>query len=204
MSWLSNLFSKDEQQPSEASTAPKPVAMAAEYCEHGQKSLDAGKYVEAMEFFQAAIEADKRFEKAYLLLSEVYEKQGKKDKAKATLYALLAVEPNNEKAREGIEVLDESNVVKSKSASTGTIIFQTVSTNSNKVQNGNNGANSKDKGGNEFWGVFRIVLIIVVIVIVDIILIANDIFEIRRGGTLLFLIDLMIFVLLGKLFGLGD
>ena len=204
MSWLSNLFYKDEQQPSEASTAPKPLTTAADYCKQGKKSLDAGKYVEAMEYFQAAIEADKRFEKAYFLLASAYEKQGKKDKAKATLYALLAVEPNNEKAREGIEVLDESNVVKSKSASTGTIIFQTVSTNSNKVQNGNNGANSKDKGGNEFWGVFRIVLIIVVIVIVDIILIANDIFEIRRGGTLLFLIDLMIFVLLGKLFGLGD
>ena len=137
-------------------------------------------------------------------MASAYEKQGKKDKAKATLYALLAVEPNNEKAREGIEVLDESNVVKSKSASTGTIAFQTVSTNSNKVQNGNNGANSKGKGGDEFWGVFRIVLIIAVIVIVDIILIANDIFEIHRGGTLLFLIDLMIFVLLGKLFGHGD
>lgn len=204
MSWLSNLFSKDEQQPSEASTPPKPKATAADYCERGQESLKAGKYVEAMEFFQAAIEADKRFEKAYLLLSEVYEKQGKTDKAKAALYALLAVEPNNEKAREGIEVLDESNAVKSKSSSTGTITFQTASTNSNKAQNGNNGTNSKIKGGDEFWGVFRIVLIIAVIVIVDIILIANDIFEIHRGGTLLFLIDLMIFVLLGKLFGLGD
>ena len=90
MSWLSNLFSKDEQQPSEASTAPKPMATAAEYCEHGQKSLDAGKYVEAMEFFQAAIDADSHFEKAYLLLAEVYQKQGRTDKAKSTLYALLA------------------------------------------------------------------------------------------------------------------
>lgn len=204
MSWLSNLFSKDEQQPSEASTAPKPMATAADYCEQGQKSLDAGKYVEAMEFFQAAIEADKRFEKAYLLLSEVYVNQGKTDKAKATLYALLAVEPNNEKARDGIEVLNESNVFKSKSASTGTITFQTVSSNSNKVQNGNNGTNSKGKGGDEFWSVFRFILIIAVIVIVDIILIANDILEIHRGGTLLFLIDLFVFVLLGKLFGLGD
>lgn len=78
MSWLSNLFSKDEQQPSEASSPPKPMATAADYCEQGQKSLDAGKYIEAMEFFQAAIEADKRFEKAYLLLSEVYEKAREK------------------------------------------------------------------------------------------------------------------------------
>ena len=85
MSWLSNLFSKDEQQSSKASTAPKPMATAAEYCEHGQKSLDAGKYIEAMEYFQAAIEADNRFEKAYLLLATAYEKQGSIDKAKATL-----------------------------------------------------------------------------------------------------------------------
>ena len=205
MSWLSNLFSKDEQQPSEASTPPKPLPTAADYCERGQESLESGKYVEAMEYFQAAIEADKCFEKAYLLLASAYGKLGKKDKAKATLYALLAVEPNNEKAREGIEVLDESNVVKSKSASTGTITFQTVSSNSNKAQNGNNGVNSnKGKGGGGFWGVFRIVLIIAVILIVDIILIASDILEIHRGGTLLFLIDLMIFVLLGKLFELGD
>lgn len=62
--------------------------------------LDAGKLMQAMEFFQAAIEVDKRFEKAYFLLSEVYEKQGKTDKAKAALYALLAVDPNNEKALE--------------------------------------------------------------------------------------------------------
>lgn len=204
MSIFSKWFSNKKPESSTSDEPRKPQLSASDYCEQGQKSLNAGKYVEAMEYFQAAIEAEKHFEKAYLLLASAYEKQGKMDKAKATLYTLLAVEPNNEKAREGIEVLDESNVVKSKSASTGTITFQTVSTNSNKVQNGNNGANSKGKGGDEFWGVFRFVLIIAVIVIVDIILIANDIFEIRRGGTLLFLIDLMIFVLLGKLFGLGD
>lgn len=98
MSWLSNLFSKDEQQPSEATTPSKPQLTAAEYCERGKESLEAGKYVEAMEYFQAAIEADKRFEKAYLLLATAYEEQGKKDMAKSALYSLLAVEPNNENA----------------------------------------------------------------------------------------------------------
>ncbi len=204
MSIFSKWFSNKTAQTAEAQNSNHPSVSVADYCEKGEKSLVAGRFVEAMEYFQAAIETDKRFEKAYLLLYEAYVKQGKTDKAKATLYALLAVEPNNEKAREGIEVLDESNVVKSKSASTGTITFQTVSSNSNKAQNGNNGANSKGKGGDEFWGVFRIVLIIAVILIVDIILIANDILEIHRGGTLLFLIDLFVFVLLGKLFGLGD
>ena len=202
MSIFSKWFPNKTAQTAETQNSNHPSVSAADYYEKGEKSLVAGRFVEAMEYFQAAIETDKRFEKAYLLLSEAYVKQGKTDKAKATLY--VAVEPNNEKAREGIEVLNESNVVKSKSASAGTITFQTISSNSNKAQNSNNGANSKSKGGDEFWGVFRIVLIIAVIVIVDIILIANDIFEIHRGGTLLFLIDLFVFVLLGKLFWLGD
>lgn len=73
---------------------------ASEYCEQGRKMLDAGNLMVAMEFFQAAIEVDKHFEKAYMLLSEVYVKQDKTDKAKATLYALLAVDPNNGKAIE--------------------------------------------------------------------------------------------------------
>ena len=109
MSWLSNLFSKDEQQPSEASSPPKPMATAADYCEQGQKSLDAGKYIEAMEYFQAAIEADKRFEKAYLLLATAYEKQGAIDKAKATLYGLLAIDPNNNNALQRLNRLMENS-----------------------------------------------------------------------------------------------
>ena len=51
-----------------------------------------------MEYFQAAIETDKRFEKAYLLLATSYEKQGAIDKAKASLYGLLAIDPNNNNA----------------------------------------------------------------------------------------------------------
>ena len=89
--WFSN---KDSESPTTAEMQ-KPQLSASDYCEQGQKSLDAGKYVEAMEYFQAAIEADKRFERAYLLLASAYEMQGKNDKAKSTLYALLAIDPNN-------------------------------------------------------------------------------------------------------------
>lgn len=109
MSIFSKWFS-NKGADSEAKAEPKkPQLSAANYCEQGQKSLDAGKYIEAMEFFQAAIELDKHFEKAYLLLSEVYEKQGKFDKSRATLYALLALEPNNENALKKIEALKASN-----------------------------------------------------------------------------------------------
>ena len=111
MSRFTKLFSKDEQQHSDAITPPKPQPTAAEYCERGQKSLKAGKCVEAMEYFQAAIETDKRFEKAYLLLATAYEKQGKTDKAKAALYALLAVEPNNKNALGRIDELNGKQVI---------------------------------------------------------------------------------------------
>lgn len=111
MGWFSKLFSNSETQQS-VSIEPQQLQFSAtDYCERGQKSLDAGKYVEAMEFFQAAIEADKHTEKAYMLLAKAYEKQGKKDKAKATLYSLLAIDPNNDNALKRIEAL--TGVIKS-------------------------------------------------------------------------------------------
>lgn len=105
MSIFSKWFSNKESESPTSVEPKRPQLSAADYCEQGQKSLDAGKYVEAMEYFQAAIEADNRFEKAHLLLATAYEKQGKMDLAKAALYGLLAIDPNNEKALERIEVL---------------------------------------------------------------------------------------------------
>lgn len=107
MSIFSKWFSgKKTEEP--ASVEPqKPQCSATDYCEQGQKSLDASKYVEAMEYFQAAIEVDKHFEKAYLLLSVAYEKQGKTDKAKTALYGLLAIDPNNKEALKGLEQLNQ-------------------------------------------------------------------------------------------------
>ena len=103
MSIFSKWFSNKEPESSTSDEPKNPRLSASEYCEQGQKSLDAGKFVEAMEFFQAAIEADRHFEKAYLLLASAYEKQGKKDKAKAALYGLLAIDPNNAEALKRIQ-----------------------------------------------------------------------------------------------------
>lgn len=105
MSIFSKWFSGKKDESDSKVEQQKPQFSASDYCEHGQMSLDAGKYVEAMEFFQAAIEADKHFEKAYILLATAYEKQGNKDKAKSALFGLLAVDPNNENALKRIEVL---------------------------------------------------------------------------------------------------
>ena len=105
MSIFSKWFSNKESESSTSVEPKKPQYSASDYCDQGQKSLDAGKYVEAMEYFQAAIETDKRFEKAYFLLATAYEKQGKLDKAKAALYRLLAENPNNNEAIRRIEGL---------------------------------------------------------------------------------------------------
>lgn len=98
MGWFSKLFSGNEPQVEVNAEVTKPQCSAAEYCEQGEKALGLGKFVEAMEFFQAAIETDYRYEKAYFLLATAYEKQGKVDKAKATLFGLLAIDPNNAEA----------------------------------------------------------------------------------------------------------
>ena len=98
MSIFSKWFSNNTSQTVEAQNSNQPSVSAADYCEKGEKSLAAGRFVEAMEYFQAAIETDKRFEKAYLLLATSYEKQGAIDKAKASLYGLLAIDPNNNNA----------------------------------------------------------------------------------------------------------
>ena len=106
MNFFSNLFSNKSRKIETASEPQKPQYSVIDYCEQGQKSLDAEKYVEAMEFFQAAIEADSHFEKAYLLLATAYERQGKTDKAKATLYGLLAINPNHSEALERIDKMN--------------------------------------------------------------------------------------------------
>lgn len=81
-----------------------------DYCNQGERLLDAGKYSEAAEFFQAAIDADSHCEKAYILLSDIYKKQGKLDKAKSILNALLKVEPNNTKALKKMDEFDEKPI----------------------------------------------------------------------------------------------
>lgn len=132
--WFSN---KETESPK--SVEPQKLRLSAsDYCEQGQKSMDASRYVEAMEFFQAAIEADKRFEKAYLLLSEVYEKQGKKDKAKAALYALLAIDPNNERALKKFDEIIGKTVAQSQDILSETSVTQTIVSNSNTSSVGNN------------------------------------------------------------------
>ena len=63
MSWLSKFFSKSHKQRQLSSE---------DCCMHGQQAFAIGKYVEAMEYFQAAIEKDAQNEEAYLLLIDAY------------------------------------------------------------------------------------------------------------------------------------
>ena len=121
MSMFLKWFSGKKKEESSNVEPQMPQFSAADYCEQGQKMLNEGKLMQAMEFFQAAIEEDKHFEKAYLLLSEVYEKQGKKDKVKAALYGLLAIDPNNDAALKRLEQLNQTaqNATSSPIASVG-------------------------------------------------------------------------------------
>ena len=119
MSIFSKWFSNKGADSAAKAEPKKPQLSAADYCEQGQKMLNEGKLMQAMEYFQAAIELDKHFEKAYLHLSKVYEKQGKPDKAKAALYALLAVDPNNKKALVILQgELPNGNVIQTDSPTT--------------------------------------------------------------------------------------
>lgn len=114
MNWFNRFFSYSNSKAENKGTQ-KPQYTAIDYCERGQKSLDAERYVEAMEFFQAALEADSHFEKAYLLLATAYVRQGKNDKAKATLYSLLAIDPNNAEAKRRVHgEIEKQNIVLAK------------------------------------------------------------------------------------------
>ncbi len=66
-----NLFKKNRVNTKAFPMTKGQSFSASDYCEAGKKAMEAGKNVEAMEYFQAAIDADKRFENAYILLSEV-------------------------------------------------------------------------------------------------------------------------------------
>lgn len=94
MSIFSKWFS-NKGADSEAKTEPKkPQLSAADYCEQGQKSLDAGKYVEAMEYFQAAIEKEPQNEMAYELLIDTYRAMGREQDAQKTINKLRVAVPN--------------------------------------------------------------------------------------------------------------
>ena len=86
MSWLSKFFSKSHKQRQLSSE---------DCCMHGQQAFAIGKYVEAMEYFQAAIEKDAQNEEAYLLLIDAYRALGRKKKKKKTIQKLQIEIPNH-------------------------------------------------------------------------------------------------------------
>ena len=81
------------------------------YLEQGKTFLEKKEYSKAMEYFQAAIEECSTNESAYLKLSEAYFKMGKEEQAKKTLFALLAINPNQKKAFSIIQNLNKKNII---------------------------------------------------------------------------------------------
>lgn len=83
-----------------SSTAQKSVGS---YCEEGQKQLATGNYVLAVEYFQAAIGANRHDVGAYIGLSEAYLAQGKVNEAEKAIYQLLAIDPGSKSAQEQLD-----------------------------------------------------------------------------------------------------
>lgn len=91
------LFKKDKD--SGKTTETKPVS-AVDYYAEGKAQFNAGRYTQAMEFFQAAIAEHPERENAYLKLADTFLAMGKQKEASSTLYKLLARYPDSTQAQE--------------------------------------------------------------------------------------------------------
>ena len=91
------LFKKDKDTGK--TTETKPVSTVDYYAE-GKAQFNAGRYTQAMEYFQAAIAEHPERENAYLKLAETFLAMGKQKEASSTLYKLLARYPDSTQAQE--------------------------------------------------------------------------------------------------------
>ena len=82
-------------------------ASALDYYAEGKTQFNAGRYTQAMEFFQAAIAEHPERENAYLKLAETFLAMGKQKEASSTLYKLLAVYPDNKLAQEKVQLVQQ-------------------------------------------------------------------------------------------------
>lgn len=86
MRWFSRLFHKRTKQPQ---------LTAEDCCTQGKQLFDASKYLEAMEFFQVAIEKDAQKEEAYKSLINTYRALGREQDAERTIKELQKAIPNH-------------------------------------------------------------------------------------------------------------
>ncbi len=85
MSWLSKFFPKTHKQRQ---------LSVEDCCVHGQQAFATGKFIEAMEYFQAAIEKDAKNEEAYFLLIDTYRALGREQDIQKTIQKLQIEIPN--------------------------------------------------------------------------------------------------------------
>lgn len=90
-----NLFKKNRVNTKAFPMTKGQSFSASDYCEAGKKAMEAGKNVEAMEYFQAAIEIDPKNEEAYLLLIDVYRALGREQDVQKTIQKLQIEIPNH-------------------------------------------------------------------------------------------------------------
>jgi hypothetical protein len=75
----------------------------------GMELCQKGQFLQAVEYFQVVIENDPNKEDAYLWLADTYERMGKSNMAKSTVYKLLSINPTNKNAIKKIKSLDKEN-----------------------------------------------------------------------------------------------
>ena len=75
------------------------------YIQQGKILVSQKEYTKAFEYFQAAIQNDSTCSEAYLLLSDCYYYLGRIQQSQSTLYSLLSKDPNNQKAKKRLNII---------------------------------------------------------------------------------------------------
>ena len=98
MGKLTKKHNKSELQLSASVEAQKSQLSTADFCEQGQILLDKGKPLQALEYYQAAIDLDQDNVAALYGLLTVYNMTGKIDKADDILHRLEKLSLKNPSA----------------------------------------------------------------------------------------------------------
>lgn len=84
--------------------------------EKGKELFGKGMFLQAIEFFQVAIDSNSNAEEAYLLLADTYSQLGKDALAKSVVYKYLSINPSSKTAIQKIQSLDSENYTSSSSS----------------------------------------------------------------------------------------
>lgn len=107
---ISQLFNKKRQsQNTDISDSLEQNHHKPDNYDKGVEHFNAGRYTQAMEYFQAMIANEPKHENSYIKLALSYIKGGKEEQAKKTLLDLLNINPNNQEALNLLRITSSSS-----------------------------------------------------------------------------------------------